>query len=106
MPFGFKTVGATFQHVIQTTFADYLMGNVSGHSDAEPGFCMPYVDDLCTQRMSYAEALYRYEKIFQRTVQVGIQFEPSKCTFFAQTVEVPGQILAVNERLPNPKKSE
>ena len=64
MPFGLKTAGATSQHAMQTTFADYLMGNVSGHSDAEPRFCMPYVDDLCTQRMSYAEALYHNEKIF------------------------------------------
>lgn len=106
MPFGLKTAGATFQRLMQTAFADYLMGNVTGCSDSQKGFCMPYVDDLCTRSATFVEALDHYEKILARAVEVGIQFKPSKCTFFAQSLEVLGHIITTNGRLPDPKKTE
>ena len=46
MPFGLKTVVATLQRLMQATFSDFFMGNVTGSSDNQTGFCMPCVDDL------------------------------------------------------------
>ena len=57
MPFGLKTAGATLQRLTQATFSDFLMGNVTGSSDNQTGFCMPYVDDLIVRSMSDYGAL-------------------------------------------------
>lgn len=107
MPFGLKTAAATFQRVMQTTFADYLMGSVSSDKNShQEGFCMPYIDDLTVRSMSDCEALSHYEKIFKRATSVGMQFKPSKCIFFAQTLEVLGHIITQSGRLPDPRKVE
>ena len=104
MPFGLKTAGATFQRLMQATFSDFLMGNVTGSSDNQTGFCMPYVDDLIVRSMSDYGALEHYEQIFKRAAQVGMQFKPSKCTFFSTHLEVLGHIVTPNGRIPDPKK--
>lgn len=70
MPFGLKTAGATFQRLTQAKFSDFLMGNVTGSSDNQTGFCMPYVDDLIVRSMSDYGALEYYEQIFKRAAQV------------------------------------
>ena len=70
MPFGLKTAGATFQRLMQATFADYLMGNVTGSSDSQDGFCMPYVDDLCVRSLSDDSALEHYRKIFEHYIRL------------------------------------
>ena len=46
MPFGLKTARATLQRLMQATFSDFLMRNVTGSSDHQHGFCILYVDDL------------------------------------------------------------
>ena len=58
LPFRFKTARATFQRAMQTVFANYLMGNVTGHSDAQIGFCMPY-----GMSMTYALEEYLTQKL-------------------------------------------
>ena len=85
MPFGLKTAGATFQRLMQATFSDFLMGNVTGSSDHQHGFCMPYVDALIARSTSHVDALEHYRRIFQRATQVGMQFKPSKCAFFLKS---------------------
>ena len=57
MPFGLKRAGATFQRLMQATFSDVLMGNVTGSSGNQTGFCMPYVDDFIVHGMSDYGAL-------------------------------------------------
>ena len=104
MPFGLKTAGATFQRLMQATFSDFLMGNVTGSSDNQAGFCIPYVDDLIVRSMSDYGALEHYEQIFERAIQVGMQFKPSKCTFFSIHLEVLGHIVTLDGRIPDPKK--
>ncbi len=88
IPFGLKTAGATFQRLMQASFSDFLMGNVTGSSDNQHGFCMPHIDDLITRSMSHVDALEHYRRIFERATQVGMQFKPSKCTFFSTHLEL------------------
>ena len=104
MPFGLKTAGVTFQRLMQATFSDFLIGNVTGSSDSQIGFCMPYVDDLIVRSMSDYGALEHYEQIFKHAVQVGMQFKPSKCTFFSTHLEVLGHIVTPTGHIPDPKK--
>ena len=104
MPFGLKTAGATFQRLMQATFADYLMGNVTGSSDSQDGFCMPYVDDLCVRSLSDDSALEHYQKIFERAAKVGMQFKPLKCSFFSTSLEVLGHVIFPHGRIADPKK--
>ena len=104
MPFGLKTAGATFQRLMQATFSDFLMGNVTSSSDNQTGFCMPYVNDLIVHSRSDYGALEHYEQIFKGAAQVGMQFKPSKCTFFSTHLEVLGHIVTPNGRIPDPKK--
>ncbi|KAL9984580.1 hypothetical protein ACROYT_G006890 [Oculina patagonica] len=104
MPFGLKTAGATFQRLMQATFSDFLMGNVTGSSDKQHGFCMPYVDDLIVRSMSHVDALEHYRRIFERATKVGMQFKPSKCTFFSTHLEVLGHVVTLDGRIPDPKK--
>ena len=80
------------------------MENVTGSSDNQTGFCMPYVDDLIVRSMSDYGALEHYEQIFKRAAQVGMQFKPSKCTFFSTHLEVLGHIVTPNGRIPDPKR--
>ena len=80
------------------------MGNVTSSSDNQTGFCMPYVNDLIVHSRSDYGALEHYEQIFKGAAQVGMQFKPSKCTFFATHLEVLGHIVTPNGRIPDPKK--
>ena len=104
MPFGIKTAGATFQRVMQANFFDFLMENVTGSSDHQHGFCMAYVHDLIVRSTSHVDALEHYRRIFERATQVGMQFKPSKCTFFSTYLEVRGHVVTLNGRIPDPKK--
>ena len=79
------------------------MGNVTGSSDNQTGFCMPYVDDLIVCRMSDHGTLEHYEQIFKGAAQVGMQFRPWKCAFFSTHLEVAGHIVTPNGRVPDPK---
>ena len=85
MPFGLKTAGATFQRLMQVTFSDFLMGNVTGSSNKQTGFCMPNVDDLIVRSMFDYGALQHYEQIFKRAAQVGMQFTQSNAHSFQPT---------------------
>ena len=103
MPFGLKTAGATFQRLMQATFSDFLLEHVTGSSDNQTGFCMPYVD-LIVRSMSNYGPLEHYEQIFKRAAQVGMQFKPSKCTYFSSHLQVLGHIVTPNGRISDPKK--
>ena len=103
MPFGLKTAGAIFQSLMQATFSDFLMGNMTGSSDHQHGFYMP-VDDLIVRSMSHVDALEHYRRIFERATQVGMHFKSSKCTFFSTHLEVLGHVVTLNGRIPDPKK--
>ena len=67
LPFGLKTASNTFQHILNTVFVEYL------HC-----WLIVYVDDLITWAQTQAGALEQYALLLHRTVQVNIQFQPSK----------------------------
>ena len=104
VPFGLKTAEATFQRLMQATFSDFPMENVTGSSDHQHGFCIPHVDDLIVRSMSHVNALEHYRHIFERATQVGMQFKPSKGTFFSTHLEVLGHVVRLNGRTPDPQK--
>ena len=71
MPFGLKTAPQTFQRILNTVFSDYLYQ-----------WLIIYIDDCITWSDSFAAALSHYKKVFAHAVKFGLQFKPSKCTFF------------------------
>ena len=83
-------------HFLKAIFSDFLIGNATDSSDNQIGFCMAYVDDLIVRSMSNYGALEHYKQIFKHAAQVGMQFKPSKCTFFPAHLEVLGRIVTPN----------
>ena len=49
-----------------------------------------------------SEALIQYEKDFARAVQYGLQFKPTKCTFFSHDLEILGHCITLG-RFPTNK---
>ena len=79
MLYGLKTAPRTFQCILNTVFADFLYQ-----------WLIIYIADVIVWSNTYQEALSRYELIFERAVKFGIQFKPTKCSFFSQDLEVLG----------------
>ena len=79
MPFGLKTAPHTFQQILDTVFSDYLYQ-----------WLIIYIDDCIVWSSDPSEALILYEKVFPRAVQYGLQFKPTKCTFFSHDLEILG----------------
>jgi len=52
------------------------------------------------------EALHSYKLLFERAVNFGIQFKPSKCTFFAKEIQVFGHTITKHGRKTNWKGIE
>ena len=95
LPFGLKTAPNTFQRILNTVFADYL------HQ-----WLTVYVDDIIMWAQTQREALHSYELLFERAVNFGTQFKPSKCTFFAKEIQVLGHTITEHGRKPNSKGIE
>ncbi|XP_078374474.1 uncharacterized protein LOC144658021 [Oculina patagonica] len=95
LPFGLKTAPNTFQRILNTVFADYL------HQ-----WLTVYVDDIIMWAQTHHDALRCYELLFARAVKVGIQFKPTKCTFFAKELQVLGHTITEHGRKPNSKGVE
>ena len=95
MPFGLKTAPQTFQRILNTVFSDYLYQ-----------WLMIYIDDCVTWSDSFEAALTHYQKIFERAVKYGLQFKPSKCTFFSTDLHVLGHRISPFGRFPAEKGTE
>ena len=95
LPFGLKTAPNTFQRILNTVFADYL------HQ-----WLTVYVDDIIMWSQTHRDALHCYELLFARAVKVGVQFKPTKCTFFAKQIQVLGHTITEHGRRPNSKGIE
>ena len=52
------------------------------------------------------EALSHYELVFERAAKFGIQFEPTKCAFFSQDLEILGHRVSPLGRFPTSKGTE
>ena len=95
LPFGLKTAPNTFQRIQNTVFADYL------HQ-----WLTVYVDDIIMWAQTHQDSLRCYERLFARAVKVGIQFKPTKWTFFAKELQVLGHTITEHGKKPNSKGVE
>ena len=71
MPYGLKTAPQTFQRILNSIFSDML------HN-----WLIIYIDDLIVWSDNETKALQHYDRVFQRAIDFGIQFKPTKCAFF------------------------
>ena len=95
MPFGLKTAPQTFQRILNTIFSDFLYK-----------WLIIYIDDCVTWSSSYEEALSHYEQIFERASKFGVQFKPSKCSFFSTNMQILGHRVTSEGRFPTEKGTE
>ena len=95
MPFGLKTAPQTFQRILNTVFADFLYK-----------WLIIYIDDCVTWSNSFEEALDHYQKIFERASKFGVQFKPSKCSFFSTNLQILGHRITPEGRFPTEKGTE
>ena len=95
MPYGLKTAPQTFQRILNSVFADFLYQ-----------WLIIYIDDVIVWANTDHEALSRYELIFERAAQFGIQFKPTKCVFFLQDLEILGHCVTPSGRFPTSKGTE
>ena len=65
-----------------------------------------YIDDCIVWSSDLSEALIQYEKVFARAVQYGLQFKPTKCTFFSHDLEILGHRITPEGRFPTNKGTE
>ena len=70
MPFGLKSVGATYQRATTTLFHDMM------HRDVEV-----YVDDMIVKSRDRADHLAVLERFFEKIKQFKWRLNPNKCTF-------------------------
>ena len=95
MPFGLKTAPQTFQRILNTVFADFLYK-----------WLIIYIDDCVTWSSSYEEALGHYQQIFERASKFGVQFKPTKCSFFSTNLQILGHRITPQGRFPTEKGTE
>ena len=95
MPFGLKMAPHTFQRILNTVFSDYLYQ-----------WLIIYINDCIVWSSDLSEALIQYEKVFARAVQYGLQFKPTKCTFFSHDLEILGHRITPEGRFPTNKGTE
>ena len=65
-----------------------------------------YVDDIIMWAQTQHDAIWSYELLFDRAVKVGIQLKPTKCTFFAEELQVLEHTITEHGRKPNSKGVE
>ena len=65
-----------------------------------------YIDDCIVWSSDPSLALIQYEKVFARAVQYGLQFKPTKCTFFFHDLEILGHRITPEGRFPTNKGTE
>ena len=95
MPYGLQTALQTFQHILNSVFADFLYQ-----------WLIIYIDDVIVWANTDHEALSRYELVFEQAAKFGIQFKPTKCVFFSQDLEILKPRVTLLGRFPTSKGTE
>ena len=95
MPFGLKTAPQTFQHILNTVFSEFLYK-----------WLIIYIDDCIRWSNSFETALEHYELLLKTAVKFGIQFKPTKCSFFSQDLQVLGRRITPLGHFPTQKGTE
>ena len=95
LPMGLKTSSNTFQRILNTVFSDFLYQ-----------FVIIYVDDIICWSDSQEQALKHYEKILRCASDYGVQLKPTKCKFFATTIDILGHQITPDGCRPTSKGIE
>ena len=95
MPYGLWTALQTFQHILNSVFADFLFQ-----------WLIIYIDDVIVWANTDHEVLSCYEFVFERAAKFGFQFKPTKCVFFSQDLEILGHCVTPLSRFPTSKGTE
>jgi len=95
MPFGLKTAPQTFQCNLNIVFADLLYK-----------WLIIYINDCVTWSTSYKEALGHYKQILEHASKFGVQFKPSKCSFFSTNLNMLGHQITPDCRFPTDNGTE
>ena len=97
LPFGLRNAPATFQRLINTTFADMLFPR-----DEDP-YLSAYVDLLC-HSVEWKQHLKHLENVFIRCDKVGLTLKPSKCKLCQHEQDFLGYRINSEGRQPDPAK--
>ena len=92
LPMGLKTSSNKFQRILNTIFSDFLYQFVIIHI-------------ICWSD-SQEQALKHYEQIMKRASDFAVQLKPTKCNFFATTIEILGHQVTPDGRRPTSKGIE
>ena len=95
MPYGLRTAPQTFQHILNSVFADFLYQ-----------WLIIYTDDVIVWANTDHEALSRHELVFEQGAKFGIQFKSTKCVFFSLDLEILGHCVTPLGRFPASKGTE
>jgi hypothetical protein len=83
MPMGLTNASATFQHVMNIIFKDYL-----------DDFILIYLDDILIYSKNLKEHRDHVKKILQRLKENDLFAKPEKCKFATNTVECLGFVVS------------
>ena len=93
MPFGLTNAPATFQHLMNSIFQDFL-----------DDFVIVYLDDIMIYSKTYEDHLDHLEKVFERLKENKLYAKLKKCEFAKQEVQYLGYIVSQNSIKPEEDK--
>ena len=100
LPFGLHNVPASFQRLMNCTFADMLFP-----ADEQP-YLSTYVDDILCHSTNWPNHLIHLERVLARCDKVGLSLKPSKCSFTNHNQEFLGYVISEQGREPASSKIE
>ncbi|KAI3754656.1 hypothetical protein L1987_54443 [Smallanthus sonchifolius] len=93
MPFDLKNAGATYQRVIDKTFADQIGRNME-----------PYVDDLVIKSKNEEGMIKDIKETFDNLRSISMKLNPGKCSFGFEEGKFLGHIVGKQSIKANPSK--
>ena len=98
LPFGLRNAPASFQRLMNCTFADMLFP-----ADEQP-YLSTYVDDILCHSTNWRDHLVHLERVLARCDQVALSLKPSMCSFANQSQEFLGYV--ISEQIIGPDNKE
>jgi hypothetical protein len=98
LPFGLRNAPASFQRLMNSTFADMLFP-----ADEAP-YLSTYVDDILCHSTKWSDHLTHLERVLKRCDKVGLSLKPSKCSFASHSQEFLGYVISKDGRTPDKDK--
>jgi hypothetical protein len=93
MPFGLTNTPATFQHIMNTIFKDYMRK-----------FFLVFMDNILVYSSTLEEHIQHLTSVFQTLAHHQFLVKYSKCMFAQQSLEYLGHVITVNGIATDPAK--